>query len=252
MAANRAAWEDWSNVDPLWAIATAPDRRDGKWDEDEFFASGRATVDELWETASAFGLPGATRRALDFGCGVGRLTAALRRHVDEVLGLDISAGMVHHARSYHGGRPGVSFEVHTDADLHGYDTGSFDVVCCLLVLQHIPVAEVAEGYVTELVRVLAPGGLLMLQLIDAVPPAPRPRGLRARLRPRTRLAGVLRRAGVDAVTLRRRLGWEPPMALVPIPVGRAHQLVEGAGGRVVWERPRSDQGVDDRLYLVTR
>ena len=34
------------------------------------------------------------RRALDFGCGVGRTCSALRRHFDEVLGLDLAEGKV--------------------------------------------------------------------------------------------------------------------------------------------------------------
>src|SRR5579862_8594226 len=181
----------------MWAIATDPDRRHGKWDAEEFFASGRAAVDDLWDRATGLGLARQHATGLDFGCGVGRLTRALADRIDHVLGLDISPGMIDLARSYNTGRDNVEFAVHTSLDLGGFASGRFDVVCCLLVLQHIPQAEVAEGYVGELVRVLAPGGVLMMQLAEDVVLPVTPKGLRVRLRPRTRLAGALRAAGAS-------------------------------------------------------
>lgn len=250
-ARTRAAWDDWSRLDPLWAVVTDPARRDGRWDVDQFFASGEATVADLWERAGGFGLPAATGQALDYGCGVGRLTRALARRCDDVLGLDISAGMVEMARRQNAAVPNATFAVHAQADLSAYADGAFDVVCCLLVLQHIPSAPRAQAMVGELVRVLAPGGLLMLQLMTDIAPPPRP-GIRARVRARTRLGGLLRRLGVPAALLRRTLGWQPDMALVAVPDDRAREIVAANGGRVVWSLPRREETTEDRLYLVTR
>lgn len=249
---NRAAWEDWSGVDPLWSIVTASDKGGGAWELDAFFSSGQATIDALWQTAAPFGLPRTARTALDFGCGVGRLTRALGSHVEHVLGLDISQGMVDLARRYNAGNAKLVFDVHHEADLHRYADGAFDVVCCLLVLQHIPSVATIERYLGELVRVLAPGGLLMLQLTTNVRPDPPSRALRALLRPRTRLAQFLHGAGVSAGFLHRHLGWRPPMPMVAIPEDRACELLAKAGATVRWTSTRSEHGVDDCLYLASR
>ena len=137
VAANRQAWEDWARVDPLWAVVTAPGQQNGQWDVEEFFASGRATIDSLWSQSRSSGLPVDRRRALDFGCGVGRLSRALGAHVDHVLGLDISASMIASAKEHNAAYPNLDFAVHDDVDLRGFEDGSFDVVCSLLVLQYI-------------------------------------------------------------------------------------------------------------------
>jgi 2-polyprenyl-3-methyl-5-hydroxy-6-metoxy-1,4-benzoquinol methylase len=251
LALHRRAWEDWSAVDAMWAIATLPERR-GAWDADAFFASGQATIDDLWATAATHGLPARAGRALDFGCGVGRLSRALATHCDEVVALDAAEGMVAKARALHPADHRITFAVHGGNDLTAYKDGSFDVVCCLFVLQHIPVVAVAEGYVAELARVTASGGLLIVQVMHEVPEPAKQRGMRARLRLRTRLAGALREIGVPPAVLNRVLGWEPPMALVTITDDRARQLLAGEGARVVWDNLRSEGGVVDRIYLVTK
>jgi SAM-dependent methyltransferase len=251
-ARNRAAWEDWSRIDPLWAVVTDKSRRDRRWDEDEFFASGEATIADLWETASTLGLPVRTSRALDFGCGVGRLTRALGRRVDHVLGIDISEGMVERAGSFNAESENLEFAVHHDPDLRRFGDATFDVVSCLLVLQHIPAAERAERFLGELVRVLDHGGILMLQLMTRVPPAEVPHGFRTRLRIRTRLGGMLRRFGMPARHLQRWLRWQPEMALVAIADERARRIIAERGGKVVWSCGRIESGVEDCIYLVTR
>jgi SAM-dependent methyltransferase len=55
------------------------------------------------------------------------------------------------------------FEVNRSAHLHRFATGSFDLVYSRIVLQHVP-PRLARGYITELYRVLAPGGALVFQL----------------------------------------------------------------------------------------
>src|SRR6185436_7774182 len=41
------SWNAFGEQDPLWAILTIPDRRGGRWDVDEFLATGREEVDEV-------------------------------------------------------------------------------------------------------------------------------------------------------------------------------------------------------------
>ncbi len=227
---NHDAWEDWSRLDPLWAIVTDDDRRDGRWDEHAFFASGEATIAGLWSIAAEQRLPVSTRSALDFGCGVGRLTRALGTRVDSVVGLDISQGMIDRARTFHRDKPNVQFDVHDDPDLSRFGDGSFDVVCSLLVLQHIPSREDSERFLGDLSRVLAPGGLLMLQLVTGVHHPESVRGIKARLRVRTRLAGFLRHVGVPPEPLGKWLGWKPEMPMVPISDQRAREILATHAG----------------------
>jgi hypothetical protein len=70
-------WEQFGKQNPPWAILTDPDKRNVKWYLDEFFDSGRIEITRIMELASTFDLPKTHDYALDFGCGVGRLTQAL-------------------------------------------------------------------------------------------------------------------------------------------------------------------------------
>jgi 2-polyprenyl-3-methyl-5-hydroxy-6-metoxy-1,4-benzoquinol methylase len=253
VAANRRAWEDWARVDPLWAVVTAPGQQNGQWDTEEFFASGRETIDSLWSQSRSCGLPVAHRRALDFGCGVGRLSRALGAHVDHVLGLDISASMIASAKDHNAAYANLDFAVHSDVDLAAFEAGSFDVVCSLLVLQHIPSVVMIEAYLVELTMVLAPGGVMMLGLPSRVSEPARPSDLRSRLRVRSRLAHAMRRVGFSPSFLYNHMNWRPEMPMNAVSLDRMTALLEENGGQVVWSsiyRPTPE--VDECLYLITR
>jgi SAM-dependent methyltransferase len=253
MRENRRAWEDWGRVDPLWAVLTEPDGRNGNWDIDAFFDSGRRIVDALWEEGRRFGVPARTVAGLDFGCGVGRLSRALAQHVQHVTGLDIAESMVAEARSLNRAVAGCEFVVLRDDDLRAFADGTFDVVLSLLALQHVPSATGIETYLREFVRVLAPDGLLIFQLPTHVPPAPA-RTWRSLLRPRTRLATTLRRLGVSPYWLYRRLGWTPAMPMTALSYERVLAVISAAGSRVLssQETEPDHGGVESRYYHVTR
>ena len=94
----RRTWDGLARRDPLWAILTSPDKRDGKWTLDEFLETGRAEVDRLihYLDRVAPGCP--QHRALDFGCGVGRVTQALAARFEQVVGVDVASPMIAQAR----------------------------------------------------------------------------------------------------------------------------------------------------------
>jgi len=75
-------WDDLAVLDPLWAIASRPGSRHGRWDDDEFMAGGRRKVAAIMRTLHGLDAPIDRRRALDFGCGVGRLTLPLAGHFE--------------------------------------------------------------------------------------------------------------------------------------------------------------------------
>src|SRR5262249_37347384 len=102
----RHNWEVFGQTDPLWAVLTSPAKRGNRWNLEDFLAEGRHEVEVLRDYLTTLPLRLKWRRALDFGCGVGRITQALAPHFKEVDGVDISASMIEHARrlNRYGGR----------------------------------------------------------------------------------------------------------------------------------------------------
>src|SRR6266436_6438290 len=90
-------WEDMGDLDPYWAILTAPGTKHGNWDLEKFFATGSYEISCLTSAAEKLGLPKQHEWALDFGCGVGRLTRALAPLFHNVVGIDISESMLRRA-----------------------------------------------------------------------------------------------------------------------------------------------------------
>lgn len=155
-------WEELGRLDPMWAILTEPAKYGGRWDEGEFFASGRALVAAIVEQLRAFGLPRQRGVALDFGCGLGRLTQAACNHFDRVTGVDIAASMIDGARQRNRFGERCEYVHNTRPDLGFVADGSIDFVLSLLVLQHMR-SELGQGYVAEFLRVLRPGGVAVFQ-----------------------------------------------------------------------------------------
>jgi SAM-dependent methyltransferase len=104
-------------------------------------------------------------RALDAGCGSGRHTRALARHVDEVIGIDISPPMIDIAEQH--SSPNVRYVV---SDLISFnDATGFDLVVSSATLHHLPDLDPALLHLRGLVR---PGGKAIL--IDNVASRPTP------------------------------------------------------------------------------
>jgi SAM-dependent methyltransferase len=97
---------------------------------------------------------------LDFGCGAGEGTAAMAPHTTSILGVDVAADAIEHARAHNPG-PNVSYE--TIDDVVPRPGGSFDVVCSFQVLEHV--AD-PDAYLAEARRLLRPGGVLLLATPD--------------------------------------------------------------------------------------
>jgi SAM-dependent methyltransferase len=159
----RRHWDEYGRSDPLWAILTAPDKKGNRWSIDEFLETGRREVDELIGYLDERGLNGHRRRALDFGCGAGRLTHALATYFDEVIGVDIAPSMIEVAKRLHGSAPRLDFRVNASRRLESIACDSIDLIYTRLVLQHISPRYVRH-YLAEFVRVLGPGGVLVFQL----------------------------------------------------------------------------------------
>jgi SAM-dependent methyltransferase len=242
-------WNELAQLDPHWAILTSPGKRFGRWDTDEFFATGTAEAEAFMRRAAELGVPNARGRALDFGCGLGRMTRALAQHFDECVGLDISEEMVRGARDANADVEGLSFVVNRADDLSRFPDASFDLVYSMIVLQHVPDRGAIESYVREFCRVLRPGGLAVFSLPSHIPAI-------YRLQWRRRLYLGLRRLGLSAELLYRRL-YLMPIAMSSMPERDMVRLVESGGAQMVsvdTQRARGllNTGLRNSTYFVTR
>jgi ubiquinone/menaquinone biosynthesis C-methylase UbiE len=100
------------------------------------------------------------RRILDFGCGSGLSTRALRAAVDsgvELTGVDPSTASIAVAKTR---APERTTFVPGTRDRLPFDDGAFDAAFTACVFHHIP-AEEHEHWGRELRRVLRPGGIFI-------------------------------------------------------------------------------------------
>ncbi|EGB16449.1 Methyltransferase type 11 [Pseudodesulfovibrio mercurii] len=151
-------WNTFGREDPLWAVASQPDKVDNGWDVQEFFETGTRYVARIVQWMETNGLPAGRGAALDFGCGVGRLTQPLCDHFKTCVGVDIAPSMIARAKEYNRFGARCVYRLNETDDLGLFPNGSFDMVHTAHVLQHIR-PEVAIRYIAEFLRVLKPGGL---------------------------------------------------------------------------------------------
>lgn len=100
----------------------------------------------------------AGKRVLDVACGEGYGTSLLARTAAHVTGVDISPEAIAHAHRAYAGTPNAEF-VESSCTRLPLPDASIDLAVSFETLEHI--AE-QEEFLDELVRVLAPGGLLIL------------------------------------------------------------------------------------------
>jgi SAM-dependent methyltransferase len=164
LSAIRNAWNDLAERDALGAILTDPAKAGGGWSLAEFMATGLAEIDTVMKHLSAIGhSPEFGGIALDFGCGVGRLTQAMARQFAFCVGIDISRRMIETAES-------LNQHEHCSYVAAGgphlpFDEGTFSFIYSNIVLQHVP-HKFAIGYLQEFERVLKPGGILLFGVQD--------------------------------------------------------------------------------------
>ncbi len=165
----RDDWNSRAREDAHYYVAFG--RRDQT--EDEFYATAAETV-RSFETELrrlAGGKPRA-RRALEIGCGPGRLLKPMSRFFGEIHGVDVADEMIALARGRLSGVPHAHVHATNGAELAQFADESFDFVYSYAVFQHIPSRDVVMEYLRETQRVLKPGGLARLQL-NGLPPTAR-------------------------------------------------------------------------------
>ena len=122
----------------------------------------RAATREVVEWLVVQGVLGPGRRVLEIGCGAGRFVEALAPFVGFVTGLDVSPAMAAEARRRAHARPNSAVVRTGGRDLSAFASGSFDLVLAVDSFPYLVKAGVAEAHLDEAVRVLRPGGELVI------------------------------------------------------------------------------------------
>ena len=103
-------------------------------------------------------------RALDIGCGIGRMETALAHKLGEIHGIDVSEEMLAVARRRCAGIANVHLAPCSGHDLRMFDESSFDLILAIdsfpyLVQSGMPLVE---AHFAEMSRVLRPRGDLII------------------------------------------------------------------------------------------
>ena len=159
----RKNWNAFGEQDPMWAILTQEGKKGNKWEKESFFRSGNNEINRVLKYVNTLEIDLKKNRALDFGCGLGRLTQALARHFKFVDGVDVASSMITQANDFNQFPGKVHYHLNEKPNLKVFPDDHFDFIYSNITLQHIPKPYI-RPYIQELIRVLEPGGLLIFQM----------------------------------------------------------------------------------------
>lgn len=149
-------WEEIGRTNPYFGVLTDPRFRTENLTEEsltDFFRSGEHQIDHEAGLLRTRYPDFAPTSALDFGCGVGRLTRPLAAMTGDAFGVDVADSMLAEARRQ--APEGVNFGRELPDRV-------FDWIVSLIVFQHIP-PERGYPLLKALMARLAPGGFVTLQ-----------------------------------------------------------------------------------------
>jgi 2-polyprenyl-3-methyl-5-hydroxy-6-metoxy-1,4-benzoquinol methylase len=162
------SWDHFGKKNPYYGVLSDEKFRTQNLSEGNrqlFFQSGVEHVDQLLQAVQKhFGSFHSHVKALDFGCGVGRLLIPMAGHFEQVVGMDISSAMISEAKS-NLNNMGIQNAtlLRSDADLSWDKLQNFDFVHSYIVFQHIPI-ENGQNLFFRLVDALAPRGIAALHI----------------------------------------------------------------------------------------
>lgn len=164
----RETVEDWVRLganEPWWGVLSAPEfLTENLTDQskDRFYAQGVQEIDWVINLIRDFEPGFFPERALDFGCGLGRLSFAMSAFAGSVLGVDVSPGMLAEAEHQRvlRGFTNVAFDSSIPEDQR------FDWVSTYIVLQHI-LPRTGYLIIADMLDRVNTGGWTSLQLTFA-------------------------------------------------------------------------------------
>jgi ubiquinone/menaquinone biosynthesis C-methylase UbiE len=224
--ASNQEWDAWGKLDPLYGVATIPERSKtgaNPWTDDSFYAAGEkdwALFRAKWEQ---YGLtPGV---CVEIGCGAGRMTVHLAQSFERVHGVDVSSGMVEYARRH--APDSVSFHVTGGGEIPLPD-GTADAAFSTHVFQHLSTPQAAAAYFAEIARVLRPGGAVMIHIPVIMWPSGSLRGLHKAVH-RLKLLLDRTHAQLARYAFRLKLTSMPPMQVTWYEIAWLYRTLEQCG-----------------------
>ena len=156
----RRDWDERARKDAFHYIASW--KKD--WNVESFLASGEEDFQALVAPAlQRCGIAENGKAMLELGCGAGRMTGSFARRWERAYAFDISREMLGKAQQIHSGARNIAWLLSNGTDLNCVATAKVDLVFSYLVLQHLPGEELVQCYVSEMLRVLRPGGAALFQ-----------------------------------------------------------------------------------------
>jgi SAM-dependent methyltransferase len=241
-------WEFYGRNEPYFAVLTSPEFKTSELNDEtkaRFFESGahyaELVLKHVRETLDPSFQP---TRALDFGCGVGRLSFPIARLCESVVGVDVSDSMLERARSN-----AAAFGITNATFVKGDDqlsavSGTFDFLNSLIVFQHIPPAR-GEAILQKLVGLLREGGVGALQFtysFESSTPLPRKLLVRAY----AKLPWLWNARNV----MKRRPVGEPMMQMNEYDLNRLFRILHEGGCHLINTRYTETGSFGYRFYGV--
>ncbi len=123
-----------------------------------------ACTREIVDLFEGWQILGADRAALEIGCGIGRVLAAVAPRLKEIHGVDISSGMIAAARRRCAHLPNVHLSRSSGKDLDGFADRSLDLVLAVDSFPYIYQGgtDLVMFHFAEVERVLRQGGDFVL------------------------------------------------------------------------------------------
>lgn len=185
-------------------------------------------------------------KVLDFGCGVGRCDRAFSNYFKEVIGIDISSTMIDNAKKYNNSISNCNFIVNKSNTLDNIESGSIDLIYSIITLQHFPSKKSILKMISEFVRVLKNGGLLIFQLPCVIP-------FRFKLQIRRKLYNLLKFIGFSNNILYYRMNLHP-IRLIGISEKIILKYLNGLNVSIVGIKKDKHSGdkIEGNLYFVRK
>ena len=157
-------WNNLAEEDPLWAILSDSSKKGKKWKIEDFFESGKKEITGLFNWLNKNRININFGKALDFGCGVGRLSNSLASMFSQVYGVDISSKMIELAKSYsYYPKNKLCFLVNKIDDSNIFPDHFFDFIYTDITLQHIE-QNFALKYINSFLKKIKVNGIVIFQV----------------------------------------------------------------------------------------
>ena len=231
----RSSWNQRAEKDAFHYVET----NHSEGDIDGFFVLGEERAALLIDPV----LPERRGLALDIGCGLGRMSRALSKRFEKVIGVDVSDQMVERARQLNSGVSNAQFMV-GDGMNYPVTAGLVDFAFSYEVFQHMPSHDVIARNVAAVGTALRPGGTALIHVKTGF--GKETTGLRQWTHqvPTWVFAPVKKMLGKDPLKTD-----ETYRGALPLSEAEIERMFRAAGMRIVELRPDPTHEVGTRVFV---